>query len=62
MLSIRNVGFLNFNVVDAFGGDSLAIDTLTIYTSGTVPEPASLLLLSSGLLGAVAYGRRRLGL
>ena len=61
--SSANVGFLNFNVVDAFGGDSLAIDTLTIYSSGTtVPEPASFLLLGSGLLGAVAYGRRRLGL
>jgi hypothetical protein len=60
--SSANVGFLNFNVVDAFGGDSLAIDTLTIYNTGTVPEPASLLLLGSGLLGAVAYGRRRLGL
>jgi PEP-CTERM motif len=56
-----NVAFLNFNVVDQFGGDSLAIDTLTIYPS-TVPEPGSLLLLGSGLLGAVAYGRRRLGL
>jgi hypothetical protein len=60
--SSANVGFLNFNVVDAFGGDSLAIDTLTIYTNGTTPEPTSLLLLGSGLVGAVAYGRRRLGL
>ena len=57
-----NVSFLNFNVVDAFGGDSMAIDTLTVYSNGTVPEPTSLLLLGSGLVGAVAYGRRRLGL
>jgi PEP-CTERM motif len=56
-----NVAFLNFNVVDAFGGDSLAIDTLTIYTP-TVPEPGTMLLLGSGLLGAIGYGRRRLGL
>ena len=60
--NLANVGFLNFNVVDAFGGDSLAIDTLTIYSSASSPEPASLLLLGSGLVGALAYGRRRLGL
>jgi hypothetical protein len=60
--SSANVAFLNFNVVDQFGGDSLAIDTLTIFSGTTTPEPTSLLLLGSGLVGAVAYGRRRLGL
>jgi hypothetical protein len=58
--SSNNIAFLNFNVIDQFGGDSLAIDTLQIGSSA-VPEPGTLLLLGSGLLGAVGYTRRRLG-
>jgi hypothetical protein len=31
-------------------------------TYAGVPEPSSLLLMASGLLGAAAYGRKRMGL
>ena len=52
-----NVWFLNFNVVDQFGGDSLAIGTVTFYPT---PEPGSLLLLGSGVLGLAGVIRRKL--
>ena len=43
--------------------NDFAINQLDIVTGGTgVPEPGTILMLGSGLLGAVAYGRRRLGL
>jgi len=34
---------------------------ITNLTYASIPEPGSLILLGSGLLGAVGYGRRRLG-
>lgn len=52
-----NVWFLNFNVVDQFGNDNLAIGTVTFQP---VPEPGSLLLLGSGVLGLATVIRRKL--
>lgn len=59
-----DVGALKFDVVSSTGQDALAIGGLTVYTSGMTgtPEPNSLLLLGSGLVGVIGYGRRRLGL
>jgi hypothetical protein len=53
-----DVWFQDFNVVDQYGGDSLAIGTYETY--GSVPEPSSLMLLGSGLLGLGAFMRRKI--
>jgi hypothetical protein len=51
--------FTNQGVYEAYNFNSAGYWT---ESQSATPEPASLLLLGSGLMGALAYGRRRLGL
>lgn len=51
----KNISY--FTLTDNYIG----ITKLTVGGPAAIPEPGSLILLGSGLLGAISYGRRRLG-
>jgi hypothetical protein len=50
--STKNISY--FTLTDNYIG-------ITNLTVGSVPEPGSLLLVGTGLLGVIGYGRRRFG-
>ena len=54
--STANISY--FTLTDNYVG----ITDLTTGSASSIPEPSSLLLIGTGLLGVIGYGRRRLGL
>ena len=52
------IGFGVFNAADGMEDSQLFIDNI-ISGAAPVPEPSTILLLGSGLLGLVGYGRKR---
>ena len=61
-LQFFNSPFFGKNYENANDFGSFPTFSSGVLGPGVVPEPPSMIMLGSGLLGVVAYGRRRLGL
>ena len=57
--STADVSYLRWIVKDINGNNDEAIGPTVIYTSGATPEPSSLILMGSGVLGLAGFIRRR---
>jgi hypothetical protein len=59
-LTGANITSIVLSSVDISGGNNFAIDDITLTQATTVPEPGSLALLGTGLLGVVGVVRRKM--
>ena len=59
-IGIEDLAGISWLTVDAPLNQAFIIDT--VWLDRPIPEPGSLLLLGSGFLGLLGYGKRRLGL
>lgn len=57
-----DIGALQFLVSDVNGANTVAIGTMSIYTSSAVPEPGSLVMFGSGIIGLAGVLRRKINL
>ena len=59
LLDINDDGILNIEISSWYGDFYLASSTLVANGNNAVPEPATMLLLGSGLIGLAGLGRKK---